>query len=159
MCRDWEAASKIAEQAGIRVCHLRLGLVVSTGGGFLAPQLPAFKLGMGVVLGSGRQMQSVVDLDDLIGIIYHLLNRVDLSGPFNATAPRPLSQEDLARQLAAALHRPLWMRVPEKPARTILGEQAEMFFDGVEALPSRLLESGYRYLAPSFEDSLRHYLG
>lgn len=159
VCRDWEAATKVAEQAGIRVCHLRLGLVVSSGGGFLAPQLPAFKMGMGVVLGSGRQMQSFVDLDDLLGMIYHLLNRDDLSGPFNATAPQPISQEEFAKGLAAALRRPLWMRVPEKPGRAILGQQAEMFFDGVEALPSRFLESGYRHLAPTLEESLQHTLG
>lgn len=159
VCQEWEKATVTAEKAGIRVCHLRTGLVVGRGGGFLAAQLPAFQLGMGAVLGDGEQMQPFVDLDDLVGAIYHLLNSKELHGPFNGTAPHPISQRVFAENLASSLGRPLWLTVPERPVRWILGEQANMFFTGVEAVPCRLLDSGYQFLAPTLEASFSHHLG
>jgi hypothetical protein len=158
VCRDWEAATFPAEQAGIRVCHLRVGLVVSSGGGFLSPQLPAFKAGLGPILGDGQQMQSVIDLDDLIGAMYHLIQTKDLSGPFNGTAPNPLPQAEFAKQLARACSAPRWLKVPEAPARWALGEQADVLFEGVAAIPKKLLESGYEFHSPTFWDSLKHQM-
>jgi uncharacterized protein len=158
VCRDWEESTFPAENAGIRVCHLRVGLVVSSGGGFLVPQLPAFKAGLGPVLGDGRQMQSVIDLDDLVGAIYHLIQKSELSGPFNGTAPHPLPQSEFAKQLAKACSAPQWLRFPEAPARLVLGEQAGILFEGVAALPKKLTESGYEFHSPTFWDSLRHQM-
>jgi len=159
VCRLWESSTKAAEAAGIRVCRMRIGLVVGSGGGFLAPQLPAFRLGLGAVLGDGQQMQPFIDRDDVVGSIYHLLHREDLSGAFNLTAPQPVTQQVFAEKLATACSRPLWVRVPEAPLRKVLKDQADLLFCGVEAIPSRLLESGYKFLAPTLEESLKHQMG
>ena len=158
ICRDWEAATSIAEEAGIRVCHLRVGLVVSSGGGIFGLQFPVFGLGLGAVLGNGAQMQSFIDRDDLVAAIYHLINREDLSGPFNGTAPYPISQKVTAQALAAAVKRPLIFRVPEAPVRMMLGAQADLLFKGLAVLPERLIESGFTFHAPTLWDSLVHQL-
>ncbi len=158
ICRDWEAATRIAEEAGIRVCHLRVGLVVSSGGGIFGIQFPVFGLGLGAVLGNGNQMQSFIDRDDLVAAIYHLIQRPDLSGPFNGTAPYPISQRVTAQALAAAVKRPLIFRVPETPVRLMLGSQADLFFKGLAVLPERLIQSGFTFHAPTLWDSLVHQL-
>lgn len=158
ICRDWEAATRIAEEAGIRVCHLRVGLVVSSGGGIFGIQFPVFGLGLGAVLGGGEQMQSFIDRDDLVAAIYHLIQREDLSGPFNGTAPYPISQRVTAQALAAAVRRPLIFRVPEAPIRMVLGAQADLFFKGLAVLPERLIQSGFTFQAPTLWDSLVHQL-
>lgn len=159
VCQAWEEGTAPAEEAGIRVCHLRIGLVVSGRGGFMSPQFPAFKMGLGAVLGQGTQMQPVIDIDDVIGSIYHLLQKEELSGAFNATCPNPLTQAEFAQDLARACSRPLWMKVPEAPLRFVLRDQADLLFRGVQAVPKRLLESGYEFLSPTFEDSLKHQMG
>jgi uncharacterized protein (TIGR01777 family) len=158
ICRDWEAATQVAEDAGIRVCHLRVGLVVSSGGGIFGIQFPVFGMGLGAVLGSGAQMQSFIDRDDLVAAIYHLIHRDDLSGPFNGTAPYPVSQKVTAQALAAALKRPLFLRVPESPIRMVMGAQADMLLKGLDVLPERLLASGFTFQAPTLWDSLVHQL-
>lgn len=158
ICRDWEAATGSAQEAGIRVCHVRLGLVVSSGGGIFGAQLPAFGMGLGAVLGDGEQVQSFIDLDDLVAVFYHLLNRADLSGAFNATAPYPNSQKVTAQALATALKRPLFLSVPESPVRMVLGNQADLLFKGLAVLPERLLASGFTFQAPTLWDSLVHQL-
>jgi uncharacterized protein (TIGR01777 family) len=158
ICRDWEAATRIAEEAGIRVCHLRVGLVVSSGGGIFGIQFPVFGLGLGAVLGNGAQMQSFIDRDDLVAAIYHLISREDLCGAFNGTAPYPISQRVTAQALAAAVKRPLIFRVPEAPLRLMLGAQADMFFKGLAVLPERLISSGFTFHAPTLWDSLVHQL-
>lgn len=159
VCVDWEGATRPAEQAGIRVCQLRLGLVISPGGGLLKPQLPFFKLGLGPIMGDGQQMQSFIDLDDLVGAIYHLLHTRDVRGPVNGTAPNPLSQAEFAQTLARACGARQWLRLPEAPFRMLLKDQAGMLFEGVAALPKRLLESGYVFCAPTFSEALDYHLG
>lgn len=158
VCQGWEAGTIPAEEAGIRVCHARFGLVLGAGGGLLQPQLAAFKFGLGAVLGEGTQRLPIIDRDDLVAAIYHLMHRDDLSGPFNVTAPQQPTQEEFAHVLASACSRPLLLRLPERPARTVLGEQADMFFRGVEALPTRLTESGFEFLAYNADQSLRHQM-
>lgn len=158
ICQDWEAASLPAEEAGIRVCHLRVGLVVSSGGGIFGLQFPIFGLGLGAILGNGEQVQSFIDRDDLVAAIYHLLNREDLRGAFNGTAPYPISQRVTAQALAAAVRRPLILRVPETPVRMLIGSQADLLFKGLGVLPERLMESGFTFHAPTLWDSLVHQL-
>lgn len=159
ICMDWESATRAAEEAGIRVCHLRIGLVLSPQGGALKVQLPAFKLGGGAVLGDGQQLQNIIDRDDVVAAIYHLINRPDLQGAFNGTGPQPVSQAHFAEVLAQLLGRPLFLAVPERALRLLLRDQADMFCRGVAVLPERLLESGFRFQAQSLEDSLTHQLG
>lgn len=158
VCRAWESSTQVASEAGIRVCIVRVGLVLSPAGGLLAPQLRAFKLGLGAVLGDGRQKLPIIDRDDLVAAIYHLMHREDLQGPFNAAAPSQPSQREFAQELASACSRPLFLTVPEPPVRALLGEQADMFFRGVETPPARLLESGFKFLANDLKESLRHQM-
>lgn len=159
ICHDWEAATRAAEDRGIRVCHLRVGLVVSAAGGYLKAQLPAFKMGAGAVLGDGQQVQNVIDIDDLVGAIYHLLQRSDLSGPFNGTGPEPVTQARFATLLASCLGRPLLLRAPGAPLRMLLRDQASMLLDGVTVQPKRLLDSGFTFQATTVQESLSHQLG
>ncbi len=159
VCRDWEAAALPVQAAGIRLCHLRTGLVLSSAGGVLGLQLPAVRLGGAAILGDGMQPQSFIDIDDLVGAIYHLLNRSDLSGAFNGTTPSPVSQRRFTEELARACGRTPWLRVPGKPLRLVLGEQASMFLDGLRVLPNRLLQSGFRFEAPTVEECLMHQVG
>lgn len=158
LCQDWEAATAPAEEQGIRVCHLRVGLVVSSGGGVFGLQFPIFSLGLGAVLGTGEQIQSFIDRDDLVGAIYHLLHRQDLRGAFNGTAPYPVSQKVTAQALAAAVRRPLLLKIPEKAVRMVVGSQADLLLKGLAVLPERLLESGFTFHAPTLWDSLVHQL-
>ena len=104
-------------------------------------------------------MQPFVDRDDVVGAIYHLLQSPNLEGPFNATAPNPVSQAEFAETLAQACSRPLFFKLPEAPFRWLLRDQTDLLFKGVEAVPDRLTETGYDFLAPTLEDSLRHQLG
>ena len=159
VCQAWEESTQPAADAGIRVCNIRIGLVLSLAGGVLPLQMPAFRLGLGAVLGDGHQMQPFVDRDDVVGAIYHLLQSPNLEGPFNATAPNPVSQAEFAETLAQACSRPLFFKLPEAPFRWLLRDQADLLFKGVEAVPDRLTETGYDFLAPTLEDSLRHQLG
>lgn len=158
-CRDWEAATRVAEEAGVRVCHLRIGLVSTASGGAIGLQLPFFSWGLGAVVGLGDQVQSFIDRDDLVAAIYHLINRDDLSGPFNATAPHPVTQLMASRMLAAAFNRSVLLRVPSQPLAFGLGEQADLLLRGLAVVPERLLDSGFTFHYPTLWDSLAHELG
>ena len=157
-CQDWESAAQPAKDAGMRVCHLRIGLILSSSGGYLQMQIPPTKMGMSTTIGSGRQMQSVIDLDDIVGAFYHLLMSEKLSGPFNGTAPHPVSQARFAAELAERLKRPNLMKMPAPVLKAVLGKQASMFLEGASVVPSRLLDSGFEFHYPTLEESLAHQL-
>lgn len=154
LCRDWEAATSAAEQAGIRTVHLRTGLVLSGAGGMLAQQLPLYRLGLGGPLGSGRQWWSWVSLEDEVGAIEHLLS-ADLSGPVNITAPAPVRQRDFATALGRALHRPAVLPAPRAALRMALGEFADVgILAGQKVVPAALTGSGYAFAHPGLEGAL-----
>ncbi|MGH7701577.1 MAG: TIGR01777 family oxidoreductase [Gemmatimonadales bacterium] len=155
----WESAAKPARTVGIRVVHLRLGMVLSRAGGALAQMLPPFRLGLGGPLGNGRQWMSWVALDDAIGALLHALATETLTGPVNAVAPEPVTNADFTRTLGRVLHRPTLFRVPASVLRLTLGEMADaLLLSCTRVLPHRLLESGYRFHQPSLEGALRHLL-
>ena len=112
VCREWEAAADPAREAGIRVVHPRLGIVLSTEGGALGTTLPIFKLGGGGKIGSGRQYWSWVSLDDVIGAIVHALETDGLSGPVNVVTPDPPTNAEYTRVLGKVLNRPTLFTVP-----------------------------------------------
>ncbi len=160
VCRAWEAATAPAEQAGIRTCRLRIGVVLSPAGGFLGTAFPAFWLGLGGSVGSGRGWMPWVALDDVLYAVLHLLARDDLAGPFNLSAPHPVRQKDLTDDLGAVLRRPSVLRIPASLARTAGGEAArEMALKSVRMQPERLLNSGFRFAYPLLDGALRHLLG
>jgi uncharacterized protein (TIGR01777 family) len=155
----WEAAIQPAAAAGIRTVQLRLGIVLSPAGGALAKMLPAFTMGLGGVLGSGRQWMSWISLRELPGIISHILGHEVLRGPVNAVSPGPVSNRDFTRTLAAVLCRPALLPAPRLLLRLLLGEMAEeLLLASAKAQPRLLLDTGYVFQEPELEPALRHLL-
>ncbi len=156
---EWEAATAPAAAAGIRVVNARLGMVVGRGGA-IGVMLPLFQIGLGGVMGSGRQVVSWIALDELAPALLHVLATPALQGPVNFVAPSPVPFAELARALGHALHRPALFRLPAFAARLALGQMGEeMVLTGVRVIPRRLLETGYRFRYPELEGALRHQLG
>ena len=158
--KAWEGATAPAEKAGIRVVHLRTGVVISPAGGALGQMLLPFKMGVGGRLGSGRQYFSWIDLDDLMGIILHALCHSDLSGPVNATAPNPVTNAAFTDALGRVLGRPTLLPVPELAVRAAfgqLGEEALLW--GQRVIPAKLQRAGFDFFYEGVEDSLRFQLG
>jgi uncharacterized protein (TIGR01777 family) len=125
VCLAWEAATKPASDAGIRVVHLRFGVVLAPQGGALAKMLPVFRLGLGGPLGSGRQWMSWVALADAVGVIEFALQTRELVGPVNVVSPQPVTNLQFTRALGQLLHRPAVIPVPAFALRSLFGEMAE----------------------------------
>ncbi|BBL71409.1 TIGR01777 family oxidoreductase [Methylogaea oryzae] len=159
LCRQWEQAALEAEALGVRVCLLRTGLVIGKNGGFLARMLPAFRLGLGARLGHGRQWMSWIHLDDHVAMTCKLLDDAALSGPFNLTAPHPVTNAEFTQTLAAALHRPALLPLPAWPLKLAMGEMAELLLGGQRVLPERLLQAGYRFKFPTLDLALSEAIG
>lgn len=160
VCVDWEASTAVAQAAGVRVAHLRTGIVLSPKGGALKKQLPLFKFGLGGRFGTGRQWQSWISIDDEIGAIMFLLEN-DISGPVNLTAPAPVTNAEFTKVLAAVLRRPALVPVPSFGPKLLLGAELaqNLLFDGQRVLP-KVLESGrYAFRHPDLETALRALLG
>jgi hypothetical protein len=160
VCREWEAATRAAEKAGIRVVHLRFGIILSPKGGALAKMLTPFRLGLGGRIGNGRQWMSWIAMDDVIGSIYHALATETLSGPVNVVAPDPVTNRDFTKTLGRVLWRPTVFPMPGFMARLAFGEMAnDLLLGSSRVRPEKLLQSGYRFLYADLERSLRHLLG
>jgi uncharacterized protein (TIGR01777 family) len=160
VCREWEAAADPARQKGIRVVHTRIGVVLSAAGGALAVMLTPFKLGVGGVVGSGRQFMSWIALDELIAAFHHVLNHGALHGPVNCTAPNPVTNREFTKTLGRVLGRPTCFPLPAFAARLALGEMAdELLLSSTRVTPRRLQDSGYQFQFPDLEGALRHVLG
>jgi uncharacterized protein (TIGR01777 family) len=160
VCEDWENATVPAERAGIRVVKLRTGIVLSPQGGALGQMLLPFKLGAGGRLGSGTQYMSWIDLDDLIGMIYHALYEGSLSGVVNATAPTPVPNASFTSALGRVLGRPTVLPVPSIAVKAVFGELGkEALLWGQRAIPQKALSSGFKFFSEGVEDSLRFQLG
>jgi uncharacterized protein (TIGR01777 family) len=161
VCREWEAATWPAEQAGIRVVKLRIGIVLSPAGGVLAIMLRPGRLGLGGHLGSGRQFMPWIALDDLVGVIQHALFEEGLSGPVNAVAPEPAANAEVVRALGRVLRRPAWLAVPAALLRLAMGRELadQTALASTRAQPTRLLSSGFQFLYPELESALRAELG
>jgi hypothetical protein len=145
LVRDWEAAAAPASAAGIRVVHLRSGIVLSRRGGMLPPLLVPFRLGLGARFGSGRQYVSWISLTDHIRALRFLLDQPDLTGPVNLTAPEPATNAELTSALATAVHRPAVLRIPEVVLRTALGEMAGELVGSGRVRPARLEQAGFTF--------------
>jgi uncharacterized protein len=154
--RDWEAAAEPAAAAGIRVVHLRSGLVLTPVGGFLARLLPLARLGLCPRFASGAQVMTWISLSDEIGAIKFLLDRKDISGPVNLTAPDPVTNSAFTAALAAAVGRRdlPWLRVPGPVVRLGLGEAAVELLTSARVIPKRLLEAGYPFRYPTLAEAL-----
>jgi uncharacterized protein (TIGR01777 family) len=159
VCLAWEGATQPASDAGIRVVHLRFGVVLSPEGGTLAQMLPVFRAGLGGRLGSGRQWISWVALPDVVRAIEFALETASLAGPVNVVAPNPVTNLDLTRSLGRALHRPTLLRVPAFALRLAFGQMAEATILASErVLPARLSALGFDFEYPELDAGLRAVL-
>ena len=160
VCREWEAAADPARAAGIRVVHVRIGMVVSAAGGALTKMLPAFRLGAGGPIGSGQQWQSWIQLDDLIGVLQRAMMDDRLSGPVNAAVPQTLRQRDFAHTIGRVLHRPTFAPLPKIAVSLMFGDMGRsLLLSGIRAKPAKLTALGHRWSFPELESALRFELG
>ena len=160
VCQAWEAATEPARQRGIRVVHLRFGVILSPAGGALATMLLPFKLCAGGVIGNGQQYMSWIALDDVVGATYHALMTDTLHGPVNMVSPLPVTNREYTRVLGRVLHRPTLMPLPAFVARLAFGEMAEaLFLASSRVEPARLIDSGYVFRYPELATALQHQLG
>jgi uncharacterized protein (TIGR01777 family) len=158
--REWEAAADPAREAGVRIVHVRTGIVQSPQGGALALQLPLFRLGVGGRLGSGRQWMSWITIDDIVGIFAHALGQPDLDGVLNGTAPEPVRNTEYTRVLGRVLGRPAVLPVPKVGPAALLGKEGaeETALANQRVLPARTEATGYVFRHRDLETGLRHVL-
>ena len=155
---EWEDACAPASDAGIRVCNLRIGVVLSKQGDMPRQMLLPFKLGLGGKIGSGKQYMSWVHLDDVVSAFIHALETPTLQGPLNLSAPAPVTNADFTREVARALSRPAFFTVPEFALHIAMGELAEFALASARLQPRRLLDSGFTFKWQSLQPALRDIL-
>ncbi len=159
-CVAWEAATRAAEDAGIRVVHARFGVVLSPGGGALAKLLPLFRLGLGGNLGDGRAWMPWLTLRDAVGILRFCVENENLRGAVNAVAPNPVTNAEFTRALASAVHRPAILPAPAFALRLAFGEMADQaLLASARVVPSKLVEAGYRFTDPEIALALWSLVG
>jgi hypothetical protein len=152
--RDWEAAADPAREAGIRVCTLRSGVVLSRRGGVLASLLPLFRLGLGARLGAGRQVMSWVALADWVRAARFLLDHPEISGPVNVTSPNPETNAAFTAALAGALHRPALLSVPSPVLSVVLGGVTSDLMSSARVRPRVLSGAGFGFTYPDLPGAL-----
>jgi uncharacterized protein (TIGR01777 family) len=159
LCQQWEEAATAAEALGTRVVRLRFGLVFGRDGGALPSLALPVRLGLGAMLGSGKQWVSWIHIEDLVRLIEFALEKPVLRGAVNAVAPNPATHLQVQRALARTLRRPMWMRVPAFAVRAALGEMAQLLVDGQRVLPRRALAAGFEFRYRDLIAALDHLLG
>jgi uncharacterized protein (TIGR01777 family) len=155
LCANWEAEARKAENHGVRVAMIRTGIVVGKGQGALAKMVPPFKMFVGGPLGSGRQYMPWIHIEDEVGLLMFLVENENARGPFNGTAPNPVTMEEFARTLGAVLNRPSWVSVPPSVLALMTGEMADMLLTGQRALPDAALKAGYIFKYPDLGAALQ----
>lgn len=153
----WQQALQPAVDCGLNVTITCFGVVLGKGEGILKKLTPSFYIGLGSVIGDGKQIMSWVHIDDVVGAITFLLNKPDLKGIFNLTSPHPVSQAEFARALATTMHRPLLLKIPACVIRILFGEMGDcLLLKGQRVVPNRLIKLGYEFRYPNLVDALRH---
>ena len=159
VCRQWEAATEPARNAGVRTARLRFGAILSPRGGMLARLLLPFRLGLGGRVGDGCQWMSWIAIDDAVGAVFHALMNDSLDGPINVVSPNPVTNAEFTAALAKILHRPALLHIPAFALRAALGEMAdELLLSSIRATPKRLLQTGYAFRQPALDAALQHVL-
>ncbi len=153
---DWERATLAAERAGIRVAHLRFWVVLDAERGALAKMLPAFKLGVGGIIGSGRQYWSWIQIADAVGAMEHLIATASARGPVNLVSPQPVMNREFSQTLGRVVRRLTLLPMPVFATRLALGQMAEALLASARVMPARLEGMGYRFLWPDLESAMTH---
>lgn len=159
LCQQWEAAAEPAKQAGIRVVYSRTGIVLSPAGGALKKMLLPFKLGLGGVLGNGRQYISWVSIDDMVAMLEFIMSHDAISGPVNMVSPEAVTNYQLTKALGKVLHRPTIFPMPAFVAGILFGEMAdELLLSSARLKPAKMLAAGYQFQYPELSAALEHVL-
>lgn len=158
LCAGWEQAAFKANDHGVRVGILRIGLVIGRGGGFLQPMLMPFRLGLGGKIGDGNQWMSWIHRKDLIAMIETVLQSDQLQGVFNATAPQPVTNNTFSQTLAKLLKRPAFLPVPAVLLKVAMGEMAVLLLGGQKVSPKRFLAEQFDFRFATLESALRDAL-
>jgi uncharacterized protein len=159
LCQEWEAAATPAEDLGVRVVRLRIGLVLARSGGALPQLARPVRFGLGAILGSGKQWVSWIHIADLIRLFEFALDTPTCKGPVNAVSPAAATHAQMQHLLAKVLHRPMWMRIPAPLIRAPLGEMSQLLVDGQRVAPIRALAAGFVFKFPDLAAALDHLLG
>jgi uncharacterized protein (TIGR01777 family) len=160
VCVEWEQATSAAEAAGVRVVHLRTGIVLAREGGALKKLLLPFRFGVGGKLASGRQWMSWIALADIVSALRMLLVNSSVSGPVNLASPNPVRNSEMTTALSNELHRPAAFPVPRFAMKLVFGEMADVAaLASQRAIPSRLLAAGFEFRYPTIEQALAAMLG
>lgn len=159
VCREWEAATQSAANAGIRTAQIRTGLVLSPAGGALQKMLPPFRMGVGGNMGNGRQWWSWIDVQDVVGAILHIVETDSLRGPVNMVAPNPVTNAEFTKTLARVLSRPAIFPMPAFAARLVFGKMGdELLLASQRVEPAKLVVSGYVFQQPDLNGAFRAIL-
>jgi uncharacterized protein (TIGR01777 family) len=158
LCKAWESSTRLVEELGIRRVVIRSAIVLSARDGILPIMMFPLKIFVGGSLGNGRQGLPWIHLDDEVTAIRFLLENQNASGPFNLTAPTPISNADFLRVLAKTLNRPYWLPVPAFALRLVLSGMSTLVLDGAYLLPKRLQELGFHFRFETAEAALSDLL-
>ena len=152
--QEWEQAAAAAQEFGLRVARVRIGVVLAKDGGALAQMLPIFKFGLGGSLGTGQQWFPWIHIDDVLGIFHHAIFNGLIHGPINAVAPGIVTNADFTEALAATLHRPAIFAVPSFVLRLGLGEMADLLLSSTCVIPDVAIATGYQFKFPELRAAL-----
>jgi uncharacterized protein len=173
LCVEWEKAARAASPpsrpaaggearegaAGVRCVTVRVGVVLDKEGGALAKLLTPFRLGAGGPVGSGNQWMSWIHHEDMTGLFLLALDHPRATGPFNGTAPNPVTNRDFGRALGRVLHRPAFMSMPGFALRMLVGEAAEVVLTGQRVFPKAPQRLGYDFKYPTIDAALQQIVG
>jgi len=159
LANEWEKATIAIQQKGTRVIHLRIGLILSLKGGALAKMLLPFKLGIGGCLGNGRQYMSWIALEDMIKIIFHVLQEKEIQGPINVSTPYPVTNKQFTKTLGQVLHRPTIIPLPSFVIQCLFGEMGDaLLLSSTRMEPQKLLNAQYTFCFPQLKEALQYLL-
>jgi uncharacterized protein (TIGR01777 family) len=159
VCVRWEAEGDAAAELGLRVVHIRTGVVLDQGGGALKTMLPAFKAGVGGPVAGGGQYMPWIHLDDIVGLYLMALDDTTWRGAYNGSAPEPVTNKAFSKALGKALRRPAFSPVPAFAIKLLYGQMSEIVTEGQRAVPKRALEQGYAFKHPDLHEALTSALG
>ncbi len=158
VCMRWEREANAAAEAGVRVVLMRTGVVLDKDGGALKTMLPPFKAGVGGPVAGGDQYMPWIHADDIVGLYLTALDDTSWTGPYNASAPEPVTNKEFSKTLGSVLKRPAFAPVPAFALRLLYGDMAEIVTEGQRAVPERPLAGGYTFrhteLRPALADAL-----
>ncbi len=159
VCVRWEKEADAARALGLRVVHIRTGVVLDKTGGALKTMLPPFKAGIGGPVAGGKQYMPWIHVDDIVGLYLAALDDASWSGAYNGSAPEPVTNKAFSKALGRVLHRPSFSPVPAFAIKALYGEMSEVVTEGQRAVPKRALAEGYSFKHPDLDEALTSALG